>query len=90
MGGDRFAFAIGIGSEINGCRPFGQLLQPIDYFFLPGNDNQLGLKAAARQIDTDLVLRQVLNMPEGSLNDEVFSEIFVDRFRLRWRFNDHK
>src|SRR5207249_1619671 len=87
---DRFALAIRVGREIN-CRSlFCSLLQvsnDLSVITLLGIGNDLVIR---REIILDIhpepLRRQIFDMPDRGLHDEVVAEIFIDRLRLGGRF----
>ena len=41
-------------------------------------------------VDAQALGRQIFDMPDRGLHDEVLAEIFIDRFRLGGRFDDYE
>ena len=88
---DRFAFAIRVGRQINCRHLFCSLLQVGDdlpVIALLGIGNDLVIR---REIILDIhsepLRRQIFNVPDRGLHDEVVAEIFIDRLRLGGRFH---
>ena len=85
--GHGFAFAVGVGRQIDGIGRLRQLLQPGDDLLLAGNDHVLGREIVV-EIDAERLLGQVLDVPERGFNLIARAEIFLDRLRFGGRFDD--
>ena len=91
---DRFAFSVGVGGQIDCLGGFRRLLQighdlTVVSLFRIGNDFVFRLKVVL-DIDAQPLRRQIFDMPDRSLHDEVFAEIFIDSFRLGRRFDNYE
>ena len=58
-------------------------------FCAVGQDDVLGLEAGL-DVDAELALGQVADVPHRRDDLEVAAEVFVDRLRLRRRLDDHQ
>ena len=84
---DGFAFAVGIGREVDGVNALGGLLEFGDQLLFAFDDFIAGCEVVI-DVDRQILLRKVFDVPEGSLDDVLAAEIFSDSFRLRRGFND--
>ena len=89
MRGNSLAFAVRIRRQIDGRGALGELLQPRQYLLFAGDDGVLGLEVVL-DIDTQHFLGQVFHVPKRGFHVEAFAEIFIDRLRLRGRFDDYE
>ena len=87
MGGDGFAFAVGIGCEIDGVGAAGKLFEMRDYLLFAGNDLVLGGEIIV-DIDAETALGQILNMAEGSFYVVTVAKIFLNRLGLGGGLDD--
>src|SRR5260370_25641423 len=88
MGGDGFAFAVGVRRQIDRVHADRQFLQLGDDFLFAGNDDVLSLEIVVG-IDTESAFRQIFDVAERSLDGEAFASIFLDRLGLSRRFDDN-
>ena len=87
MSGDGFAFAIGIGREVDVVGRERQLLQLGENLFFSGNDDVLGFEIIF-EIDTEAALGQVFHVAVRSIDRESLAQILLDSFRLSGRFDN--
>ena len=87
--GDRFPFTVGIRRQIDGLRPERMGAQPGDDFVF-SLDRLVFRTEPVLDVDPDLALREVLDMPDRRLDDEVLPEILVYRLGLGRRFHDNE
>ncbi len=87
MSGDGFAFAVGIGCEIDGIGGAGQPFEIRDHLLLAGDDLVLGGEIIVN-IDAETLLGQILNMTERSFYVVTGAEIFLNRLGLGGRLDD--
>jgi hypothetical protein len=72
MPADRFPFPVRVGREVDGIDALGGLLQFGDEFLFTLNYFVFGCKVTFN-IDGEVLLREVLHMPQGSLYDELLT-----------------
>ena len=87
MGGDGFAFAIRVRSEVDVVGREGQLLQLGQDFFFSRNDDVLGFEIVF-DVDAQAAFGQVFHVAERSVDGEPRTQIFLDGLGLGWRFDD--
>src|ERR1017187_6987899 len=87
MPGNRLAFPIRIGRQVNLLGTLRGLLQFGDQCFPLGGDLVRGLELLLN-LNTELALRQIPDVTHGGLHTEVRAQVLVDRLRFRGRFND--
>ena len=87
MPGDRFAFAIRIGSQIDIFFALGRFFQIVDDFFLGLNDVKVG-REIFFDIDAELALGQIDHMADGRFDLKIASQIFFQGLGLGGRFDD--
>jgi len=84
---DGLAFAVRVGGQIHGLSAFSRLLQFRDELLFPLDDFVVRPEAAF-DVDSQVLLGQVLNVAQGSLDHILLAQILADGFRLRRRFDD--
>ncbi len=89
MEGDRLAFAIRVGGEVDVVLAFGLLFYLLDYFRLAGDHMVLGLEIML-DIDAERALGQIDDMTDRRSYLEIGSEVPLDGLCLCRRFNDYE
>jgi hypothetical protein len=89
-----FAFTIRVSGQVDRIGFFRRLFQIGNNLFVValfrvGDDLVLGLEVIL-DIDPQTFGRQIFDMPDRGLHDEVLAEIFIDRFRLGRRFDNYE
>ncbi len=87
MRSNGFAFAVGIGSEIDGVDAEGQLLQLGQNFLFAGNDDVLSAEVVV-DVHTQSALGQIFHVAVRGLDGEVLAQILLNGFRLSGRFDN--
>jgi len=85
--GNRFTFPVRVRREIDGIHRPGQLLQLGQNFFFSGDDDVIGFKVVVG-IHAQRALRQIFDVAVRGLDGKSLSQIFLDGFRLGWRFDN--
>ncbi len=86
---DGFAFAVGVGGQVNGFDALGGLFQLADEFTFALDDFIARLETVLH-IHGQIFLGEILNMTQRSFDNVLLAQIFIDGFRLDWRFHDYK
>ena len=86
---DGFAFAIRVGCEIDVFDALGGLFQLADELFLAFDDFVARFEAVL-DIHRQVLLGKIFDMTEGSFDNELLAQVFVDGFRLCRRFHDYQ
>jgi len=87
MPGDRFAFAIGVGGEIDIFLALGGFLKLLDNLLLP-MDHMKVRREVIFHVDPQLALRQIDDMPHRRLDLKILAQIFAQGLGLGRRFDD--
>ena len=91
---DGFTFTIRIGGEIDRLGSFRGLLQignnPFVVTLFRIRDNFVFRLKIILNIDAQTFRRQIFDVPDRGLHDEVLAQIFIDCFRLGRRFDDYE
>ena len=87
MPGDRFAFAVEVGGEIDHVRLGGELSQIGDQLGTAGQDVVNRLEVVI-EVSAQFALGQIPNVAHRSPDSIAGAEIFLDGFGLRRRFHD--
>src|SRR5581483_2831353 len=86
---DGFAFTVGVGGDVNRLGVFGGFLQLSDDLFLARHDFVSRLEVVF-DVHAEAFFREVLDVTDRGENFVIPAQIFVDRFRLRRRFDDNE
>ena len=89
MPGDGLPLAVHIGGEVDGAGALGDALELRDDLALAADGLVLGLEVVL-EVDPELALGQVADMPHRGLHDEVLAQVLVDRARLGGALDDHQ
>ena len=84
---DRFAFAIGVGREVDLAGRFRRRLELLDDVALAFDRQVFGRKIVV-DVDAERRLRQVADVPDRRLHDEARRQELLDGFGFRRRFDD--
>ena len=79
---NRLAFTIRVGGQKDAVRAFGGGAQFFDDLLFSGYDFVDRLEIVL-DVDSELALRQILDVAERGLHDEFLAEILIDRVRFR-------
>src|SRR5262249_32185385 len=84
---DGFAFAVGVGRDVDLVGRLRRVFQLLDDLDAVGNDDVLRL-APGVDVHTQLALRQIPDVADRRNDFEVPTQILADRLRLRGRLDD--
>ena len=87
MPGDRLAFAVGVGGQVDIFFALGGFLEIVDDFFL-GLNNVKIRREIFFDIDAELALRQIDDVAHRRFDLKIASQILFQGLRLGGRFND--
>ena len=87
--GDRLAFAVKVGREVEGFGLGSGLRDRVD-MLLVAFDDLVVHREAARRVDRALLRHEVAHVAVGRQHVEVLAEVLVDRLRLGRRFDDQE
>jgi hypothetical protein len=79
---DRLALAIRVGGDIEGLRLLAGLLQLLQRLQLRPDRNVLRLEAPPSEVDAELALREILQVPERRLHHVPPIEVLLDGLHL--------
>ena len=86
---DGFPFAVRVGCQIDGFDAFGglfQLTEQLAFAF----DDFIARFEAVLDIHGQVFLGEILDMAQRRFDDVLLTQIFIDGFRLNWRFHDYE
>ncbi len=89
MVADGFAFAVRIGCEVDVVGLFGGGFELGDELLFAFDDFVMRFEAVL-DVDIEVLLGKILDVAKRGFDDEIATEIFVDRFRLGGRFDDYE
>ena len=84
---DGFPFAVRVCGQVDGVRLAGRSLQLVDDVLLGRDDDVVGLEVLL-DVDAEVLLGQVHDVPHRGLHRVAGPEVLVDGFRLGRRFHD--
>ena len=87
MPGDGLAFAIRVGCENQGVGTLQRLTDGA-YVFLVAIDDLVLHREAVLGVDGAVLGHEIAHVAVGGQDFVVAAEIFLDRLRLGWRFDD--
>jgi hypothetical protein len=87
--GDRLSLAIRVGGDEHFARILRRALQVGDRLLLAGDRHELGLEALV-DVDAELLLGQIHDVPDGSAHAVAAAQVLADRLRLGGRLDDDK
>src|SRR6185437_4300452 len=82
-----FAFAVRVGGDINRVGLFAELFHFVENFRFAGK-YRVGRLEIFLEINAQFLFRQIFHVAERRADGVIAAEIFVNRFRLRGRFDD--
>ena len=86
---DRFAFTVGVGRDVDVRRLLRRVLQLFDDL-LSRRDRLVLFGEVVLDVDPELALRQIADVPHRRDDLEVATQIFVDGLRFRRRLDHHE
>ena len=87
MSADRLTFAIRVSREVHGFYILGRLLELRDELLLAFDDLIVRAEVGIHR-DCEVFFRQVLDVPQRSLDNILVAQILADGFRFRRRLDN--